>query len=252
MTDRAPSCPVATTFSYTLLFHLMSSLPSFVELMSSLGLEDGASHPHTVRSFLRPRSHSNASSSSDIDDEREHSPQQYTPPGAYLFVSADYDRRDCSNLVDIDVAPRYLATARADTLLIPPTRYAQTFLDGSVPSSTTFIVSVICAAPKKGKPPIIARDRESEEGTFLHRSLHMNFVNTDATIGALHLATVLSSNPGTSGTKVLSERETVKAWQRDVATKQISSSTPPYRRFLRRKSPQMSPTSETFPRTEFD
>lgn len=102
LTDRAPSCPVATTFSYTLLFHLMSSLPSFVELMSSLGLEDGASHPHNVRSFLRPRSHSNASSSSDIDDEREHSPQRYTPSGAYIFVSADCDRRDCSNLVDTD------------------------------------------------------------------------------------------------------------------------------------------------------
>jgi len=47
----------------------------------------------------------------------------------------------------------------------------------------------------------------------------MNFVNTDAAIGALHLATVLSSNPGASGTKVLSERETVKAWQRDVVTR---------------------------------
>ncbi len=82
-------------------FHPMS-LPSFVELMSSLGLED-ASRPHNVRSFLRPRSHSNASSSSD--DEREHSPRQYTPSGTYLFVPADYDRRDSSSLTDTD-APR--------------------------------------------------------------------------------------------------------------------------------------------------
>jgi len=47
----------------------------------------------------------------------------------------------------------------------------------------------------------------------------MSFVNTDVTIGALHLATVLSSNPGASGTKVLSKRDIVKAWQRDVATR---------------------------------
>jgi hypothetical protein len=70
--------------------------------MSSLGLEDGASHSRSARSFLRPRSHSNASSSSDID-EREQSPQQYTPTGAYLFVPADCDRRDCTSSVDIDV-----------------------------------------------------------------------------------------------------------------------------------------------------
>jgi hypothetical protein len=47
----------------------------------------------------------------------------------------------------------------------------------------------------------------------------MSFVNTNVAIGALHLATVLSSNPSTSGTTVLSEREIVKAWQRDVATR---------------------------------
>ena len=81
----------------------MSSLPSFVELMSSLGLEDGASLPRNTRSFLRPRSHSNASSSSDIDDEPELSCHQYTPTGAYLFVPADHDRRDRTSFGDIDV-----------------------------------------------------------------------------------------------------------------------------------------------------
>jgi hypothetical protein len=86
-----------------------------------------------------------------------------------------------------------------------------------VPSST-FYCFCYFAAPKKGKPSVIARDRESEEGTFAPIASH-EFVNTDATIGAIHLATVLPSHPGTSGTKVLSERETVKAWQRDVATR---------------------------------
>ena len=85
----------------------MSALPSFVELMSSLGLEDGASSlPRTTPTFLRPRSHSNASSSSsDIDDEREAPRQQYATTGTYLFVPADHDRNDCTSLVDID-APR--------------------------------------------------------------------------------------------------------------------------------------------------
>jgi hypothetical protein len=73
--------------------------------MSSLGLEDGASLPPSSRSFLRPRSHSNASSSSDIDDEREIPRQQYTPPGAYLFIPADHDRHDFTSPMDID-APR--------------------------------------------------------------------------------------------------------------------------------------------------
>lgn len=49
----------------------------------------------------------------------------------------------------------------------------------------------------------------------------MSFVNTDAdvAIGALHLAIVFPSHPGASGTKVLSERKIVKAWQRDVVTR---------------------------------
>jgi hypothetical protein len=36
--------------------------------------------------------------------------------------------------------------------------------------------------------------------------------------GALYFATVLSSHPGATGTKVLSEWKIVKAWQRDVVT----------------------------------
>jgi hypothetical protein len=103
--DRPPSCPVATTIGLQLLYHSMSSpLPSFVELMSSLGLEDGPSLPCGPRAFLRPRSHSNASSSSDIDDEHDLPHQRYANAGTYLFVSSsDYDRRDqYTNSLDTD------------------------------------------------------------------------------------------------------------------------------------------------------
>ena len=76
----------------------MSSLPSFVELMSSLGLEDGASlswNPSSSESpYLRPRFPSDASSASDLDDEHESSRRQPAfNTGAYLFVSTDYDQR---------------------------------------------------------------------------------------------------------------------------------------------------------------
>jgi hypothetical protein len=72
--------------------------------MSSLGLKDGASLPRNPRSFLRPRSHSNASSSSDIDDERDIPHQRYANAGTYLFVPADYDRRDRrTSSLDMDV-----------------------------------------------------------------------------------------------------------------------------------------------------
>jgi hypothetical protein len=85
----------------------MSSLPSFVELMSSLGLEDGASLTWNPSSspYLRPRFHSNASSSSDPDDEQESPGPQPTTfnTGAYLFVSTDYEQRDRASFMDADI-----------------------------------------------------------------------------------------------------------------------------------------------------
>ncbi|KAN0127041.1 hypothetical protein V8E52_000681 [Russula decolorans] len=187
----------------------MSSLPSFVELMSSLGLEDGASHPHNVRSFLRPRSHSNASSSSDIDDEREHSPQQYTPSGAYLFVSADCDRRDCSNLVDID-APRVSRHGKG--------RYSPYPTD---------------SLPRKASPPSLL---ETEKAKRAPSTSPLSSPRTRAPRG-----------PRSSPNGRLSRRGS-ETWLHEA---DIQFNTP-ISTFLRRKSPQMSPTSETFPRTEFD
>lgn len=126
--------------------------------MSSLGLEDGASHSRNVRSFLRPRSHSNASSSSDIDDERDQSSQQYTPSGAYLFVSADCDRRDYTNFVEVD-APRVSRRGRYSPYPTDSVR-----INRSV-ASTRLNCSCCPLGPKESKPSLIARDRESEEGT---------------------------------------------------------------------------------------
>ncbi|KAH9179951.1 hypothetical protein EDB89DRAFT_1924107 [Lactarius sanguifluus] len=79
----------------------MSSLPSFVELMSSLGLEDGASLSWNPSSspYLRPRFHSDASTSSDLDDEQQHN----FNTGAYLFVSTDCDRRDRVGSMESDI-----------------------------------------------------------------------------------------------------------------------------------------------------
>ncbi|KAH9077426.1 hypothetical protein EDB83DRAFT_1707554 [Lactarius deliciosus] len=79
----------------------MSSLPSFVELMSSLGLEDGASLSWNPSSspYLRPRFHSDASTSSDLDDEQQHT----FNTGAYLFVSTDCDRRDRVGFMESDI-----------------------------------------------------------------------------------------------------------------------------------------------------
>ena len=156
MADHALSCPVATTFSITLHLIPMSSLPSFVELMSSLGLEDGASHSRNVRSFLRPRSHSNASSSSSIDDEREQSSQQYTPSGAYLFVSADCDRREYTNFAEAD-APRVSRKGRyspypTDSVRIYRSRW-------SVPSS---IVLVVFQVPRKASLPSLLETEKAK------------------------------------------------------------------------------------------
>ncbi|KAH8999354.1 hypothetical protein EDB92DRAFT_1941006 [Lactarius akahatsu] len=80
----------------------MSSLPSFVELMSSLGLEDGASLSWNPSSspYLRPRFHSDASTSSDLDDDEQ---QHNFNTGAYLFVSTDCDRRDRVGFMESDI-----------------------------------------------------------------------------------------------------------------------------------------------------
>jgi hypothetical protein len=84
----------------------MSSLPSFVELMSSLGLEDRASLSWNSSSspYLRPRFPSDASSASDLDDEHESSRRQPAlNTGAYLFVSADCDQRDRVSFMESDI-----------------------------------------------------------------------------------------------------------------------------------------------------
>jgi len=188
----------------------MSSLPSFVELMSSLGLEDGASLPHTPRSFLRPRSHSNASSSSSIDDERDLPYQQYANAGAYLFVPAHYDRRDRNtNSIDVDV-PRVSRHGKD--------RYS--------PYS-------IAATPRKASSPTLSEGGKAKRAP------------STSPLPSPRSRVTRGSRSSPNGRVSPRGSET---WSQEAdfhATTPIST-------YLRRKSPQMSPTSATFPRSAFD
>ncbi|THH10253.1 hypothetical protein EW146_g8440 [Bondarzewia mesenterica] len=83
----------------------MTSLPSFVELMASLGLEDEASFPHFSPVCCRPRSSSNATSSSSTQDDEPASPrQQHHPTGKYLLVPSHHTRSSSAGIdLDLDV-----------------------------------------------------------------------------------------------------------------------------------------------------
>jgi len=186
----------------------MSSLPSFVELMSSLGLEDAASLSRDTPSFLRPRSHSNASSSSGVDDEREPSPRQYAPTGTYLFVSADHDRRDSTSFTDIDI-PRVSRHGKG--------RYSPYPVD---------------TIPRKGSLPSLFEPRKAKR------------TPSTSPLPSPHSRPTRGLRSSPNGR--LSRRGSETWCEGDVhASTPIST-------FLRRKSPQMSPTSATFPRSAFD
>jgi len=191
----------------------MSSLPSFVELMSSLGLEDGASLPWNPSSspYLRPRFHSNASSSSDLDDEHESSRQQpASNTGAYLFVSADYDQRDRASFMESDI-PRV-------------SRHGK---DRYCPYSVTSQI------PRKGSLPTLC---DASKSTRAPSTSPLPSPNARTTRG-------LRSSP--SGR--LSRRGS-ETWSQETDT----HATTPISTFLRRKSVQTSPTSATFPRLASD
>ncbi|KAI9510417.1 hypothetical protein F5148DRAFT_577936 [Russula earlei] len=183
----------------------MSSLPSFVELMSSLGLEDGSPISCNAPSFLRPRSHSDASSSSGIDDEREPSPQQHANTGAYLFVPADHDRR---NFIDVDVdVPRVSRQGKG--------RYSPYSFD---------------AIPRKGSLPSLFESRKAKR--------------TPST-SPLPSPRSRAARPSRASPSRRSSRRGSDSWLHEDASTPIST-------FLRRKTPQMSPTSAAFPRSALD
>jgi len=187
----------------------MSSLPSFVELMSTLGLEDGAPLSRSTPSFLRPRSHSNASSSSDTDDEREVPPQPHSATGAYLFIPADHDRHDSTNFMDID-APRVSRHGKG--------RYSPYSID---------------SIPRKGSLPSLF-EPEKEKRT--------------SSISPLPSPRSRASRGPRSSPNGRLSRRGSETWLHDT---DCHASTP-ISTYLRRKSPQMSPTSGTFPRSAFD
>jgi len=191
----------------------MSSLPSFVELMSSLGLEDGASLSWNPSSspYLRPRFPSDASSVSDLDDENESSRRQPAfDTGAYLFVSStDCDQRDRVSFMESDI-PRVSRHGKG--------RYC--------PYSVTSI-------PRKGSLTMLFDTSKSTRApsTSPHPS-----PNSRPTRG-------LRSSP--SGR--LSRRGS-ETWPQEADI----HATTPISTFLRRKSVQMSPTSAMFPRQASD
>jgi hypothetical protein len=177
----------------------MSSLPSFVELMSTLGLEDGAPLSRSTPSFLRPRSHSNASSSSDTDDEREVSPPPHSSTGAYLFIPADHDRHDSTNFMGID-APRVSRHSKG--------RYSPYSIDSvrtytlSTPmlSSPTWFPPYCRSHGKEASP--LYSSQKKRRGYVSHQTACM-IMSFDPVIDPLHLAAALSPFPAFSGTKIL-------------------------------------------------
>jgi len=208
---NALSCPVATTLQLYAASHSMSSLPSFVELMSSLGLEDGASSlPRTTPTFLRPRSHSNASSSSsDIDDEHEAPRPQYATTGTYLFAPADHDRHDYTSFVDID-APRVSRHGKG--------RYSPYSMD---------------SVPRKESLPSLFDTGKAKRAP---------------STSPLPSPRSRASRGPRSSPNGRSSRRGSETWLHDT---DFHASTP-ISTYLRRKSPQMSPTSGSFPRSAFD
>ncbi|KAI0254314.1 hypothetical protein BJV78DRAFT_1280320 [Lactifluus subvellereus] len=184
----------------------MSSLPSFVELMSSLGLEDGASLP--ARSFLRPRSHSNASSSSDIDDERDLPHQQYANAGAYLFVSALHDRRDRTPDIDVPRVSRH--------------------------GKDRYSPYPIAAIPRKGSSPALFEAGKAKRAP------------STSPLPSPRSRVTHGSRSSPNGR--VSPRRGSETWSHEADL----HATTPISTYLRRKSPQMSPTSATFPRSASD
>jgi hypothetical protein len=188
------SCPVATTSAT----RSMSSLPSFVELMSSLGLEDGAPLSRSTPSFLRPRSRSNASSSSDTDDEREVPHQPHAATGAYLFIPADHDRHDSTSSMDIE-APRVSRHSKGryspysiDSVRIRPSQ-------SLVLSSPTWFPSYCRSHGKEASP--LCSNQKKRRGYVVRQTNH-TIMSLNPAIDTLHLAAALSPLPRFSGTKI--------------------------------------------------
>jgi hypothetical protein len=156
----------------------MSSLPSFVELMSSLGLEDGASAslPWNPSSspYLRPRFPSNDSSLSDLDDEHESSRQQSAfNTGAYLFVSSDYDQRDRASFMESDI-PR--VSRHGKDRYCPYSASVCSCHTIRVPTAVMLMpIGFSLTDPAKGEPSDVVRCKQINEGAHSNKLLRNNY-----------------------------------------------------------------------------
>lgn len=190
----------------------MSSLPSFVELMSSLGLEDGAS-PLSWNSspspYLRPRFHSDDSSASDLDDEHESSRQQPAfNTGAYLFVSTDYDQRDRASFMDSDI-PR---VSRHGKGRYCPYSVSSVCFRHPLPIAVWLKPIVFSLTdPAKGEPSDVVRYKQIDQGTHGNKLFQRQLMTLCGyVIGTIHLTPAFSQFSSHSGLAILSKWETIK------------------------------------------
>jgi hypothetical protein len=191
----------------------MSSLPSFVELMSSLGLEDGASaslswNPSSSP-YLRPRFPSNDSSLSDLDDEQESSRQQSAfNTGAYLFVSTDCDSRDRASFMESDIPRvsrhgkgRYCPYSVASVCSCHAIR---------VPSAVMLMpIGFSLTDPAKGEPSDIVRCEQINEGAHSNKFIE-TIIDIDDVIGTIHFTLTFSQCSYDTGTALLPKRKTIQ------------------------------------------
>ncbi|KAI0049563.1 hypothetical protein FA95DRAFT_832330 [Auriscalpium vulgare] len=192
---------------------MMASLPSFVELMSSLGLEDEASHPRLSSACGRARSLSSASSSSF--QEEEYAPSRAL--GQYLLVPVRYDPHDRAGDPDASI-PRVSRHVKG--------RYS--------PYSAASI-------PRKGSLPVIHSDADSNRRP--QRAISSSPLNFTAPPSQ---RAVWVTRPSRSGQ---SSRRGSQTWSKESDQDSVT----PISSFLRRKSPNgspsTSPTSPSFPRS---
>ena len=95
------------------------------------------------------------------------------PPPAHTSSSPPTAIGAIVPILLIWTAPGSLATAKADTLLILPTRYAQTVHDKSMPSLTTFYcVLLSCSSQERPAFPHCSRQRKRRGYVLLPIASH--------------------------------------------------------------------------------
>ncbi|KAI0069010.1 hypothetical protein BV25DRAFT_72865 [Artomyces pyxidatus] len=198
---------------------MMASLPSFVELMSSLGLEDEASYPEFTPAYCRPRSLSSASSSSAQDDDRASPRPSSTRSGQYLLVPARYN--DPRDRTDDHDAPRVSAQGKG--------RYS--------PYSAA-------AIPRRVSLPVLYSEADVQGRPNLKRPISTSPLHG---IAAPSQRAMWVTKPA----RTERSRRGSQTWSKESDLDSVT----PISTYVRRKSPHspsVSPTTPSFPRSVSD